>query len=128
MDLNQYFNEHDGIGVLSTADQSGRVNSAIFARPYVDEEGSVIFVAAKHRSLENLQSNSSASYLFKEQGPGYQGLRLDLKLSKLIDNSELLDKFRKENSGELYERYRDVDAVLALFEIETQRPLVGDGQ
>lgn len=128
MDLNQYFNEHDGVGVLSTADRDGRVNSAIFARPYVDESGTIIFVAARHRSLENLQANPSASFLFKEQGSGYKGLRLDLKLSSIIDNSEKIDKFRKENSGALYERYRDVDAVLALFELEAQRPLVGDGQ
>ena len=39
MDLQPYFEETKGHGVLATADASGRVNLAIFARPHVlDDE------------------------------------------------------------------------------------------
>ena len=34
MDLKAYFDQAKGHGVLATADASGRVNQAIFARPH----------------------------------------------------------------------------------------------
>jgi len=128
MDLKKYFTEQEGVGVLSTANSKGKVNSAIFARPNIDEQGNIIFVVAKHRSLENLQENPSASYLFSENGPGYQGVRLDLKLTSIVTDNEKIDQFRKENSGKLYERYKNVDSVLAMFAVEQKRPLIGSGK
>ena len=39
MKLSEYFEKNKGIGVLSTADSSGKVNAAIYGRPhFMDEE------------------------------------------------------------------------------------------
>ena len=41
MELKDYFDSTEGIGVLATADVNGKVNSAIYARPNVMEDGSL---------------------------------------------------------------------------------------
>ena len=76
MDLKAYFESTKGHGVLATADASGRVNLAIFARPHVMEDNSVAFIMPHRLTHSNLQSNPQAAYLFLEAGPGYKGARL----------------------------------------------------
>ena len=78
MDLNAYFDQAKGHGVLATADASGRVNLAIFARPHVMEDNSVAFIMPHRLTHNNLESNPQAAYLFLEAGPGYKGKRLYL--------------------------------------------------
>jgi hypothetical protein len=41
MELKDYFENTKGLGVLSTADNHGKVNSAIYSRPHVMEDGSL---------------------------------------------------------------------------------------
>ena len=68
---------------LSTADAEGKVDSAIYARRHVLDEGTVAFIMGNHLSHSNLVSNPHAAYLFLERGrgegaEGYNGLRLYL--------------------------------------------------
>ncbi len=35
MDLKEYFENNEGFGVLSTADEEGRVDSAVYAKPHI---------------------------------------------------------------------------------------------
>ncbi|MFA6345078.1 MAG: pyridoxamine 5'-phosphate oxidase family protein, partial [Syntrophales bacterium] len=60
MKLDTYFETHQGIGVLSTADAEGRVNAAIYGRPHVLDEQTVAFIAADRLTRANLQANPSA--------------------------------------------------------------------
>ena len=78
MNLKTYFEETKGLGVLSTADADGRVNAAVYARPYVMEDGSLAFIMRDRLSHHNLESNPHAAFLFREEGPGYKGVRLHL--------------------------------------------------
>ena len=39
MDLGEYFEKNEGLGVLATADAQGNVDAAIYARPHVMDEG-----------------------------------------------------------------------------------------
>ena len=78
MDLLKYFEGVKGHGILATADDDGKVDVAIFARPHVMEEGGVAFIMPDRLTHHNLQSNLHAAYLFMEDGPGYKGLRLFL--------------------------------------------------
>ena len=57
MKLGDYFDKVKGLGVLSTADSSGKVNSAVYARPHVVDEQTVAFIMADRLSHANLQSN-----------------------------------------------------------------------
>ncbi len=55
MNLQKYFEEHTGLGVLSTADKEGRVNAAVFSRPHHFEDGTVGFIMPNRLTHNNLR-------------------------------------------------------------------------
>jgi len=122
MDLKTYFEVNKGIGVLSTADGAGNVNSAIYARPHIMDDGSVAFIMRDRLSHHNLTSNPHAAYLFREGNSGYKGVRLHLS------------KIREEHGTPLVQEMcrrcrikEDPDAVryLVMFQIDKEMPLIG---
>lgn len=120
MNVKDYFENNDGVGVLSTSDSEGRVNSAIFSRPHFLEDYNLAFIMRDRLTHENLRSNPHASYLFKEEG-AYQGKRLYLTMTHEEENSELIDKLRRstreynENGENLYLVHFHLDGVLPLM-------------
>ncbi len=78
MDLSEYFESANGLGVLATASADGQVDLAVYARPHVLAKDTVAFIMADRLSHANLQSNPRAAYLFREDGEGYRGKRLHL--------------------------------------------------
>ncbi|MBW6508331.1 MAG: pyridoxamine 5'-phosphate oxidase family protein [Desulfuromonadales bacterium] len=89
MTLNDYFTSTQGIGILSTADRQGNVTSAIYARPTVMVDGSVVFLMRERLTYQNICANPHATYLFIESGGGYQGTRLYLHKVAEIDDPQL---------------------------------------
>ena len=73
-------------------------------------------------SHKNLESNPHAVYLFIENGSGKKGTRLYLTKIKEEKNSERIEslKRRKKQSDSVE------DTFLVFFELDRQRPLVGD--
>jgi hypothetical protein len=69
MQLDEYFGKTRGVGVLSTADASGRVNAAIYGRPHFMDDGTIAFIMADRLTHANLQSNPSAVFLFRKKAP-----------------------------------------------------------
>jgi hypothetical protein len=122
MDLQAYFENTKGTGILATADGEGKVDLAVYAKPHFMEEGIIAFIMAERLTHENLQSNDRAAYLFLEEGPGYKGLRLFLKKVREERNTELLRSIRRRTYPEDQSRY------LVLFTIEKQLPLIGAGE
>jgi acyl-CoA thioesterase FadM len=53
MELSQYFESVNGIGVLATADGNGHVNSAIYAKPHFMEDGTLAFIMRDRLSHAN---------------------------------------------------------------------------
>jgi hypothetical protein len=43
--------------VLATADGDGKVNSSVYARPHMMEDGSLAFIMRDRLTLKNIQSN-----------------------------------------------------------------------
>ena len=123
MTLKEYFESTKGLGILSTADGDGRVDAAIYSRPHFMEDGTLALVMRDRLSHANLQSNPHAMYLFKEDGPGYNGKRLFLTKVKEEKNTELLESLRRRK--EVYQD--DADRFLVFFQLEKEVPLVGDG-
>ncbi len=123
MKLEEYFDIKKGIGVLSTADNEGKVDAAIYARPHFMEDGSLAIIMRDRLSHHNLQSNPHATYLFKEEGSGYSGKKLFLTRVREEENTELLESMRRRKStygnGE--------DRFLVFFKLDKELPLVGDG-
>ncbi|MFC1706306.1 pyridoxamine 5'-phosphate oxidase family protein [Planctomycetota bacterium] len=122
MTLKEYFTDTDGLGVLATADGSGRVNTAIYARPHVVDENTVAFIMAERLTHANLDTNPHASFLFKEAGEGYQGKRLHLSKMWEEKDSDLLHEIRRSPACEVEQgRY------LVFFNVDKVLPLVGAG-
>jgi hypothetical protein len=123
MSLKDYFESNTGVGVLSTADRDGRVDSAIYSRPHLIENGTVAWIMRDRLSHSNLQSNPHASFLFKEDGDGYNGKRLFLTKVGEEQNTERLQSLRRRKSA-----YKDgEDRFLVFFKVDRELPLVGGG-
>ena len=122
MDLEQYFESTKGVGVLSTADSSGKVNAAVYARPHVMEDGTLVYIMRDRLTHDNLQSNPHAAYLFKEEGTGYKGKRLHLTKVREEQNAELMKSLQRRKYSEetLEERF------LVFFRVDNVLPLVGE--
>jgi hypothetical protein len=124
MDLRKYFEAHTGFGVLSTADNDGHVNAAVFARPHCFEDGTVGFIMPDRLTHSNLQANGHATYLFRQEPAAdsdrYEGVRLYLRKVGEDNDQERIAKLRRRT----YEDDRD-GRYLVIFSVEKALPLVG---
>lgn len=123
MKLETYFNDNKGAGVLSTANKDGVVNSAIYARPHVFQADQVAFIMRDKLTHANLLENSSANYLFIEEGPGFHGVRLYLeKIDEVQDSEKIASLSRRSinQSGDAEQRF------LVTFKVVKLLVLVGD--
>ena len=127
MDLNTYFENTKGVGVLSTADSDGNVDSAIYARPHVMEDGTLALIMRDRLSHANLQSNPKASYLFKEEGPGYKGKRFFLTKINEEQDEQKIDALKRRSYPQ-DEKIHEEARYLVYFTIEKELPLIGTGR
>jgi hypothetical protein len=119
--LKFYFENTKGTGVLATADNSGKVDAAIYSRPHFLEENQLAFIMRDRLTHHNLTTNPHATFLFIENGPGYKGKRLFLKKVKEEENPELVGKIKRR-------RYTDDNQeprFLVYFTLEKELPLIG---
>ena len=124
MTIEAYFENAQGMGVLSTADNQGKVNAAVYAKPHVLEDGLLGFIMRDRLTHHNLQSNPHAAYLFRETGGGYNGRRFHLtKVDEECDTDRVKALCRRCRNDE------DTQAVryLVRFRIDRELPLVGSG-
>lgn len=124
MKLNEYFQNASGTGVLSTADSSGKVDSAIYAKPHITAEGLITFIMRDRLTYHNLEQNPYAAYLFIEKGGSYKGVRLFLKKVKENTDSELLREMTRRCLSPEEDEARG-PKFLVYFEAETILELIG---
>lgn len=124
MELKNYFTNQNGTGILSTADGSGKVDAAIYARPHVMEDGTVVMIMRDRLSRKNLLENPYAAYLFIEQGHGYQGVRLFLKKVKEDSDPELVNSLSRRCLSEEEDKAKGPKFIV-YFEIEKALKLIG---
>ena len=124
MELEKYFENTEGNGILSTADGNGRVDAAIYSRPHIMDDGTIALIMRDRLTHLNLQSNPYACYLFIEKGPGYKGKRLFLTKVREEQDSELLQSLQRRQ----YINEKDEAKFLVFFKIEKELPLVGAGK
>lgn len=122
MNLNDYFEHTEGIGILSTTDKHGNVDSAIYATPHVIDEETVAFIMRPRVSYYNVQQNPKAAYMFIEKGPGYKGKRLYLQKIREEADPDKVNAFRRTLHG----GDDAANAKLVYFKVIGTRPLVGD--
>lgn len=126
MRLSEYFGNAKGVGVLSTADDSGTVNAAVYARPHFlndDDDETLSFIMSDRLSHANLQRNPHAAYMFIEEGDGYVGKRLVLTKVAEEADAEKIQAIRRrprpDQCDEGKKRY------LVHFRVDEVRPLIG---
>ncbi len=124
MNLKSYFETNEGMGVLSTANDRGQVNNAIYARPHVMEDGSLALIMRDRLSHHNLQSNPQAAFLFREDAPGYKGIRLHLKKIREEQDAQLIEELCRRCKTTVP---AEAERHVVYFHIEKELPLVGDG-
>lgn len=123
MNLNNYFTEKKGLGVMATSDARGVVDTAVYSRPHVLEGNEIAFVMRDHLTRHNLLENGHANYLFIEDGGGYAGVRLfltridestDDRLITAMSRRRLSPEEDKAKGQKFLVRFR-VDKVLNLI-------------
>ncbi len=97
MTLKEYFQNTRGTGVLATADNEGRTDAAIYSRPHIMDDGSLAFIMRERLTLNNLQSNPYATFLFMEHEGHLKGLRLFMKKTAEDTNEELISRMTRRN-------------------------------
>jgi hypothetical protein len=122
MTLDEYFDTTKGTGVLSTADKKGNVDAAIYSRPHFLDNGNLAFIMRDRLSHSNLLSNPHAVYLFIEEGHKSSGKRLYLTMVGEEKNAEQILSLQRRK----YTEHVDEDRFLVFFELDRERPLVGD--
>ena len=124
MNLSDYFEKTEGLGILATADSDGKVDLAIYARPQVIDQNTIAFITSDRLTHKNLQSNPNAAYMFVEKGPGYSGKRLYLTKIREQTNPELIESIRrKKRKPDTADRSKK---FLVYFRVDNVRPLVSD--
>jgi hypothetical protein len=129
MKLSEYFENIKGIGVLATADADGKVNAAVYARPYFldrNDEATIAFIMGDRKSHDNVRVNPSAAYLFIEEGDDYSGKRLSLtKINEDTDQERIRAICRRKSTTE---EDQDKNRFLVSFRIDGIRPLIGTSE
>jgi len=95
MHMQEYFENRQGVGVLSTADSDGKVDAAIYAKPHVLPDGTIAFIMRDRLTHKNINANPHAVYLFIENAGGYKGVRLFLKKVREDDDAELIKRMTR---------------------------------
>ena len=127
MDLKEYFENTQGLGVLATADASGKVNTAVYSRPHILDDGSMAMIMRDRLTRHNLVSNPHAAYLFKEEGKGYKGKRFHLTKIREEEESELLHQLHRRKYLTNEDDGQD-PKYLVIFQMDKELPLIGAGE
>jgi hypothetical protein len=126
MDLKKYFESTNGLGVLSTADEEGKVNAALYSKPHVIDDAHVAFIMADRLTHANIQKNPHAVFLFKEEGAGYQGQRVYLTKEDETTDKELIERTcKREYPRPICEPHYLENTYLVTFSVRSVLPLVG---
>lgn len=124
MNLKDYFENAQGLGVFATADSDGKVDVAVYSRPHVMDSETVAFIMRDRLTHQNLQSNPHAAYLFKEAGEQYVGKRLFLTKIREEQDTDLAYKLRRRK----YPDDKKEPLFLVFFRIDQILPLIGPGE
>lgn len=125
MGLKDYFKKTKGFGVLSTADEKGKVDAAIYASPHVIDDTQIAFIMSDRLSHLNTTKNPYAVYLFRSDTAGYEGKRLYLKKVKETDDPKLIEKIcQAEWPGPYCSASYLKGTFLVYFTVESELPLV----
>lgn len=123
MNLRELFT-HPGLGVLSTSSADGKVNSAVYARPHVIDDTTLVWGMTDKRTYENLTHNRHAAFLFKTNSAGFNGVRLGLELIRTEEQGDMLASIKKNTDEIVGPGAGAAVTHAAWFKVTEVRPLI----
>jgi hypothetical protein len=125
MKLREYFSGKAGVGVISTSNKKGEVNSAVYAKPHVIDKNQVAFIMRDKRTRANLHENTKANYLFTEHDHGFKGVRLYLTMTGEEQDKKAIAALSRRASADEGENN---DRFLVSFSVDKALALIGDDE
>ena len=129
--LMEYFNKSPRLGTLSTADKSGKVNSAYFGSPRMVDEKTIFMGLGNNRTFANLQENPRAVFMVMEPGKtimDWKGVRIYVKMIDCQTSGKKLDQLKAAVAKHAGENAAQMMHAAVTFEIVEIRPLADFGQ
>ncbi len=127
MKLREYLEQKQGISILSSADKEGKCTTAIYSKPRIMEDNIVAFIMRERLTYHNVRNNPHAAYMFIEQNPGYQGIRLFLTKIGEDNDPELIARMTRRNLTAEEDREKG-PKHLVVFRVDMILPLIGAGE
>jgi hypothetical protein len=94
-----FINKTPRIGVLSTSNRSGEVNSAVFGSPRMVDKDTVLMGIGENRTFKNLLENPNGVFLVIEPGETvmtWKGVRIYLTVDAIEKEGKFFDQIREE--------------------------------
>jgi len=129
--LMEYFNRQPRLGVLSTSNKAGEVDSAYFGSPRMIDESTIMVALGKNKTLANLQENPNACYMIMEPGKTlfeWKGLRIYMKMTACQTSGEDFDAIKKQVIEKAGESAGKIIYAAVTFSVLNARPLADFGQ
>lgn len=124
MNLHDYFNEKSGFGILSTSNNEGEVNSAVYAKPHVIDGNTIAFIMRDRLTHKNILVNPQAHYMFIEHNHGFHGIRLSVTMREESQDQERISALsRRPSSSDSADA--EVERFLVIFTVNKALMLVG---
>lgn len=122
MKLKEYFSGKAGVGVISTSNNDGEVNSAVYAKPHVTGKDTLAFIMRDKLTRANLQKNTKANYLFIEHEHGFNGVRLYLTMTGEVQDKEAIAELSRRSAAAEGD---DSNRFLVSFRVDKALALIG---
>jgi hypothetical protein len=129
--LIEYFNRSPRIGSLSTADKSGKVDTAIFGSPRMTDDKTVVMGLGKNRTYANLQENPHAVFMIMEPGKTpmeWKGVRVYLKVISSANSGPKLENYKNQIAQAIGKEAAEMIYATVTFEVTEIRPVMDIGQ
>ena len=126
-ELMTLFNKYPRIGTLSTANNEGEVNVAVFGSPRMIDENTVVMGIGQNRSLRNLQRNPKAAFVVMEPGEtvmGWKGARVYLEATDMETDGDFYDEIKLNIAKAAGKQAADMVHAAIRFKITEVRPIV----
>jgi len=122
MNLSELF-QQPGLGVMATAAADGSVNTAVYARPHVIDETTLVWGMTDGRTFRNISRNPHASFRSR-RGRGFRGVRLALELIRTEEEGEMLTLIKENADTMVGPGTGNAVTHAAWFRVVEVRPLI----
>lgn len=129
--LMEYFNRQPRIGVISTSNKEGKVDSAVLGSPQMLDEKTATVALGMGRTFANLKENPNAVYMIMEPAAGildWKGIRVYMRMKEYVTSGPKLDTYKSQVAKIVGDQAANMIKVLATFDVTEIRPLVDFGQ